>query len=60
MFKYPKSANSLGEKKKMLLQQPAAAAAQALGAGNFKFSILCILWKIDNKNTNKKMFNGWK
>jgi hypothetical protein len=36
----------------MLQQQP--AAAQAL-AGNFKFSILCILWKIDNKNTNKKM-----
>ncbi len=38
----------------------AAAAAQALGQVNFKFSILCILWKIDNKNTNKKMFNGWK
>jgi hypothetical protein len=38
----------------------AAAAAQAWGQGNFKFSILCILWKIDNKNTNKKMFNGWK
>jgi hypothetical protein len=38
----------------------AAAAAQALGQGIFKFSILCILWKIDNKNTNKKMFNGWK
>ena len=42
-----KSANSLEKD----------VAAQAL-AGNFKFSILCILWKIDNKNTNKKMFNG--
>jgi hypothetical protein len=43
----------------MLLQQQQQQHT-SIGAGNFKFSILCILWKIDNKNTNKKMFNGWK
>jgi len=54
MFKYPKSANSLGKIKKMLLQQQQQQQHKHGGQGNFKFSILCILWKIDNKNTNKK------
>jgi hypothetical protein len=52
MFKYPKSANSLEKD----VAAAAAASSTSIGQGIFfKFSILFILWKIDNKNTNKKM-----